>query len=342
MKRFVQKLVTAVVMLCLSTAALAANQAEEKEYKELNFGIISTESTAGLKEGFGPFLAALEKKIGMKINPFFAPDYAGVIEALRFDKVQVAWFGNKSAIEAVDRADGEVFAQTTNPDGTLGYYSLIIVHKDSPYNTIDDVIAAGKDLTFGNGDPNSTSGYLIPSYYLWSKRDIDPKSAFKRTRNSNHEANCIAVATKQVDFATNNTEQMTRLQQSKPELWEQIKIVWKSPMIPSDPLVWRKDLPRDLKSKLASAILSFGRGENADEELKILAGVSGGWGKFLVSDNRQLLPIRELAIAKDINKLKNSDGLNENEKSARIAALSQEQTSLVKHIELTEYWNSTK
>jgi phosphonate transport system substrate-binding protein len=331
----------ALVMLCLASASFGADEAE-KSYDELSFGIIATESTAGLEKGFGPFLEALEKKIGIKIKPYFAPDYAGIIEAMRFDKVQVAWYGNKSAIEAVDRAHGEVFAQTTGANGELGYYSLIIVHKDSPYNSIDDIIADGKKLTFGNGDPNSTSGYLIPTYYIWSKRGINPKTAFKRARNANHEANCMAVASKQVDFSTNNTESMKRFAQSNPDLWKNIKIVWKSPMIPKDPLVWRSDLPRELKSKLLSAILEFGRGENADEELKILANVSGGWGKFLVSDNRQLLPIRELKIAKDINKIQNNNGLNQSAKEARLASLKKEQESLVSHIELTDYWNSTK
>ena len=65
----------------------------------------------------------MEKKTGLKVNAFFAPDYAGIIEAMRFNKVQVAWYGNKSAMEAVDRANGEVFAQMMYADGTHGYYS---------------------------------------------------------------------------------------------------------------------------------------------------------------------------------------------------------------------------
>lgn len=341
MKSASKKIWIGVSMLLLFCFASSAT-AEQQEIKELNFGIIATESTAGLKKGFGPFLKELEKKIGMKVNTYFAPDYAGIIEGMRFNKVHVAWYGNKSAIEAVDRAHGEVFAQTTGDDGGLGYYSLIVVHKDSPYNSIDEIVANGKDLVFGNGDPNSTSGYLIPTYYIWSKKGINPKTAFKRTRNANHEANLMAVATKQVDFATNNTEAMDRFQKSNPDLFKNLKFIWKSPMIPKDPLVWRKDLPRDLKSTIASAILSFGRGENAEEEMKILAGVSGGWGKFLVSDNRQLLPIRELKIAKDINKIKNNNDISESKKDDRLASLEHDQKKLVRHIELTEYWNSVK
>src|SRR3546814_2791869 len=99
--------------------------------EELNFGIISTESTQNLKSSWDPFLADMEKKLGVPVNAFFAPDYAGIIQAMRFDKVDVAWYGNKSAMEAVDRAGGEVFVQTVAADGSPGYWSVLITHKDN-------------------------------------------------------------------------------------------------------------------------------------------------------------------------------------------------------------------
>ena len=103
----------------LAALALVGTAAAE-EMKQLNFGIISTESSAGLAKSFEPMLKELEKAIGIPVKAFFAQDYAGVIEGMRFKKVDIAWFGNKSAMEAVDRADGEVFVQTTKPDGTKG------------------------------------------------------------------------------------------------------------------------------------------------------------------------------------------------------------------------------
>lgn len=101
--------------------------------QDVNFGIISTEATQNLKADWQPLLDDMAKQTGLKIKAFFAPDYAGIIEGMRFNKVQVAWLGNKSAMEAVDRANGEVFAQMVNADGTQGYYSHLIVHKDSPW-----------------------------------------------------------------------------------------------------------------------------------------------------------------------------------------------------------------
>lgn len=125
--------------------------------QDINFGIISTESTQNLKADWQPLIDDMAKQTGLKVKAFFAPDYAGIIEGMRFNKVHVAWLGNKSAMEAVDRANGEVFAQMVNADGAQGYYSHLIVHKDSPHKTLDDVLKNGKSLSFGNGDPNSTS-----------------------------------------------------------------------------------------------------------------------------------------------------------------------------------------
>jgi len=153
-------------MLLGGIAALAMTASvNAEEITEINFGIISTESTAALEESFGPFLQEMEEFMGMPVKAFFAQDYAGVIEGMRFDEVDVAWFGNKSAMEAVDRAGGEIFAQTIKDTGEEGYYSLLITQSDrADINTIEDVLDCSKGLTFGNGDPNSTSGFLVPGY----------------------------------------------------------------------------------------------------------------------------------------------------------------------------------
>ncbi|HOF52571.1 MAG TPA: phosphonate ABC transporter substrate-binding protein, partial [Rhodoferax sp.] len=196
--------------------------------QDLNFGIIATESSQQLKQQWQPLLDELNRQTGMKVNAFFAPDYAGVIEGMRFNKVHFAWFGNKSAMEAVDRANGEVFAKVVNVDGTEGYYSHLIVHRDSPIKTLDDVLKNGKNLNFGNGDPNSTSGFLVPSYYVFAKNGVDAKTHFKLTRSANHETNALAVANKQVDVATNNSETLAKLDKTLPEKIKDIRVIWTS------------------------------------------------------------------------------------------------------------------
>lgn len=127
----------------------------------MNFGIISTESQQNLKPQWTPFLQDMEKKLGVKVNAFFA-GLRGHYPRMRFNKVDIARYGNLSAMEAVDRANGQVFAQTVAADGSPCYWSVLIVNKDSPINNLNDLLAKRKDLTFGNGDPNSTSGFLVP------------------------------------------------------------------------------------------------------------------------------------------------------------------------------------
>jgi len=304
------------VGVSLFAAALTAGAAYAQDKKEINFGIISTESSQNLRQLWDPFLADMSKKTGYEIKAFFAPDYAGIIQGMRFDKVDIAWYGNKSAMEAVDRANGEVIYQTVDKDGKPGYWSLLIAHKDSPINNIEDMIKKAKDLNFGNGDPNSTSGYLVPGYYVFAQNNIDPNKIFKRTVNANHEINALSVANKQVDIATNNTESIDRLQASNPEKAAQIKEIWRSPLIPSDPIVWRKNLPDDVKEKFTEFFNTYG---DKPEELAILNALT--WAKFRPSSNDQLLPIRQLELFKQRNQVAGDGKLSDADKQTQLQKL---------------------
>ena len=289
---------------------------------EINFGVISTEASMNQKKNWEPFVEAMSKATGLKVKAFYATDYAGVIEAMRFNKVHVAWFGNKSGMEAVDRANGEVFAQVVAKDGSTGYYSHVIVRADSPYGKLDDVLKCDKTLNFGIGDPNSTSGFLVPTSYIFAARDIEPKTCFKTVRNASHQANAMAVANKQVDAATNNSEDLQRLEHTAPESRKQIRIVWTSPIIPLDPLVWRKDLDPGVKTKLYSFLLSYGRfgsPEQVAAERTILANLI--WAPFNPSSDRQLIPIRKLEANRDLMKVEADDKLTADEKAAKVAEI---------------------
>jgi len=268
--------------------------------KEISFGIIATDSASAQRERWEPFFKDMEKATGLTVKSFYAPDYAGVIEAMRFNKVQVAWYGNKAAMEAVDRANGEVFAQVGYADGTWGYHALLITHKDSPYKNVDDVIKNGKNINFGIGDPNSTSGFLVPTYYIFAQRNIEPRNTFKTVRNASHGANIQAVLAKQLDVATNNTEDYGRLEATKPELASQIRVIWKSPLIPSDPFVWRKDLDQQTKDKIRKFVLEYAKNNPAEKEvLKNIYNYAG----FRASTDAQLNPIRQLELFKDRQKV---------------------------------------
>jgi len=170
---------------------------------------------------------------------------------------------------------GEVFAQFVDLDGTPGYYSYLITHKDSSIKTLDQVLKNGKEYSFGIGDPSSTSGTLVPSYYVFTLNNLDPKTHFKVMRSSNHEGNFLAVLNKQVDVATSNSEMTEKMKEKSPEKMEQIRILWTSPLIPRDPLVWRKDLPSDVKKKIQDFVTGYGKNEREKENLKNMYRLAG-------------------------------------------------------------------
>lgn len=306
-----------VAAAAISLAATGAAYAEE-----INFGIISTESQIALKPKWEPFLADMEKATGLTVKPFYASDYAGVIEGMRFGKVQMAWFGNKSAMEAVDRASGQIFAQSVSVDGNPGYWSLILAPKDSKLNSIEDLLKCDKSLSFGLGDVNSTSGYLVPMTFVFAANKIDPKNCFKTVTNANHETNAMAVANGQVDAAANNTENLALIEKNHPEAFAKIKVIWKSVLIPSDPIVWRSDLPQAEKDKISNFILTYGtdksKGDVAHEKA-VLAALQ--WAPFKVSDNDQLLPIRVMELTKQIAKIDSDTTLSDADKKAQIEKL---------------------
>jgi len=298
------------VAFCLSVCSSMA--------QDINFGLISTEASVNLREDWQPLIDDMSRQLGVKVTPFFASDYAGIIEAMRFNKVQLAWFGNKAAMEAVDRSNAEVFAQMVNADGSQGYYSHLIVHKDSPFNTLDDVLKNAKSLSFGNGDPNSTSGFLVPGFYVFAQNKVDPRTAFKLSRSANHEANALAVANKQVDVATNNSENLEKIEQRFPEKFKEIKIVWTSPLIPLDPMVMRKDVPEALKTKIKNFFYNYGKNNPREREIVMKISKLSG---FKASTNQQLVPIRQLEYFSQRNKIEADSTVSDTDKKTRIAEI---------------------
>lgn len=306
--------------MALSVAAFA----HASDIKEINFGIIATEKAGALRQMWEPFLTDMSKAIGLKVNGFYATEYAGIIEAQRFNKVQIAWYGNKSAIEAVDRSNSEVFAQFVDLDGTPGYYSYLITHRDSPIKSLDDVLKNGKSYSFGIGDPSSTSGTLVPTYYVFTLNKLDPRTHFRVTRSSNHEGNFLAVLNRQVDLATSNSEMTDKMKEKSPDKLEQIRILWTSPLIPRDPLVWRKDLPEHVKQQVREFVLAYGRDDREKEILKNMYRLAG----FKASTNAQLIPIRQLELFKDRTKIETDERMPVAEKKAKLAEIDAQLASL--------------
>lgn len=285
------------------TAALTLAGCSPKEAAKpaapavVNFSIMSTEGRQTQMDDWGPFLADMEKSIGIPVKPFFGTNYTSLIEAMRFKQTDVGWFTNQSGLEAVRRANGEVFARTVKPNGPDGYQAVIVVRKGSGI-TLDKLLKCDRTLNFGMGDAKSTSGALAPMTYLFAPRGVDPNTCFKTVRSANHEANLFSVAQGLLDAATNNTASMDRMAMMGTEMSKKtlasLDVIWTSPTIPEDPMVRRKDLDPAIKAKIDAFLFSYGTGDGpeAERQRKVLERIQTK--PFKRADNSHLLPVREM------------------------------------------------
>src|SRR5215813_6917941 len=259
--------------------------------KEVTFGLLSTENASEITRRWGPILAQLEKDLGVKVKSVTATDYRGTIEALKFKKAELGHLGPKSYVEASTNnyANVEPIAQLQLANGSLGYRSCLIVHSDSDVFGPEDM--AGK--TFAFNDPNSTSGYLVPSTFFMSEMGIDPKKHFSKVIFSgSHEASILAVANKKVEIASTNLPDLQQLTREGKVPRGGLRVIWVSKLIPNDPIVVRKDLPPSFKQAVQESLITM-RGRNPEVFKEI-----GAWlGGFVRADDAKYQVVREMSEA---------------------------------------------
>ncbi|MGZ9114986.1 MAG: phosphate/phosphite/phosphonate ABC transporter substrate-binding protein, partial [Brevundimonas sp.] len=226
---------------------------------EITFSILSAEGQAASGPMWQPLLDDMSRAIGVPVKPYFGSNYTVLVEAMRGNQTQVAWFSAKPAVEAIDRADAEVIARTVNREGMDSYRSTLIVRAGSGI-TLDQVMACGKRFDFGIGDAQSTSGTLAPMAFLFNPRNIVPAQCFRNVRSANHQSNAFGVASGQLDVATSNTVNTVFLRKQNPQIAAQIQEIWQSPPIPESGILVREDLDPALKEKIRSFFLTYGQG----------------------------------------------------------------------------------
>jgi phosphonate transport system substrate-binding protein len=276
-----------VLLGCLALAAPSVAQ-DPSWPKELTFALLSTENATEITRRWAPIMGQLEHDLKVKVKTTIGTDYRGTIEALKFKKADVGHLGPKSYVEASTNnyANVEPIAQLRLANGSLGYRSCLIVHADSDIFGPEDI--AGK--TFAFNDPNSTSGYLVPSAFFMMELGVEPAKHFSKvTFSGSHEASILAVAAKKVDVASTNLPDLQQLTRENKVGRGALRVIWVSKLIPNDPIVVRKDLPPSLKQAVQESLLSM-RTKNPEVFKEI-----GAWlGGFVKADDAKYQVIREL------------------------------------------------
>ena len=256
--------------------------------KEITFSLLSTEAANEVIRRWEPVLKQLEQDLGVKVKHVSASDYRGSIEALKFKKAEIGHLGPKAYVEASNNnyANVEPIVQIQQANGSLGYRSCLIVHSDSDIFSPEDI--GGK--TFAFNDPNSTSGYLVPSAFFLMEMGIDPKTHFsKLTFSGSHEASIVAVANKKVDVASTNLPDLQQLVREGKVPRTALRVIWVSKLIPLDPVVIRKDLPASLRKAIQESLATM-------KTRSPQAFVEGGafLGGFAKADDSKYQIIRDL------------------------------------------------
>lgn len=251
-------------------------------------------------DGWAAFLAEMGTAAGRRVEPMQGAGAGAVIEALRFRQIDMGWFDAAAAQDAVRRADGQVFARTVSPFAPAGERALLIVRKGADV-TLARILACDRALAFGLGEAGTIAGDLAPSAYLFDPRGIDPAACFRSLRAANAESNLYGVAAGAVDAAFIDATALARFGAratagGRPH--DQVEVIWASPVLPGELLVWRADLEPTVKSAVSQFLLTYGAGQGpaADRQRAILSRI--GAQAFVAADDHALAPLREVAAAR--------------------------------------------
>lgn len=300
-----QLFATTLAATLLSAVTLTGAAADwRSKYKTIKLGAVQVESQGATITRYKPLAAYLKDKLGVDVEIFTASDYAGIVQALAGGHIHLGRMGGAAYAAAYldTKGDIEPLVMNVEPDGGKGYYSVLIVRSDSPYKKLDDL--KGKTLAWA--DPNSTSGFLVPSVAL---RDagIDPSKFFGRTLFAGgHEPGVVGVLKKNFDAAFTWTSPghksgQLRIMMDRNMLnLDDIRIIWKSPIIPNPIWAVPTSIPADMRKDLEKVFLDMAR-DNMD------MAEAAAWGKtsgFITATHDMYATIVKVAEEKRKNRRK--------------------------------------
>lgn len=250
----------------LTTAALAG-PAVAGDIAEFRIGILGGENAQDRLTAHECLKNYTEEALGVPVKLFTPADYDGVIQGLVGGTIDMAWLGASAYAKTflTDPEAVEVALVKTNLDGSYAYHSIGFARKDSGITSLADM----KGKKFGFGDPNSTSGYLIPSVEIpqavgASMKDGDYFGQVVFT--GGHEQTIVAVVNGDVDAGVTwadgqgewedgyNSGALRKAVDSGIVDMNDIVEIWRSKPIPEGPVVLRKALPADVKARMVELV----------------------------------------------------------------------------------------
>ena len=238
---------SSILLAAMGIAAPLAASAEDT----LRVSAIPDESPTELQRKFAPLGAYLEKAIGMKVSFIPVSDYAATVEGLAAKKLDLVWYGGFTFVQARRRTgDANPLVQR---EEDAKFHSKFIVAEGSKAKKLEDL----KGANFAFGSVSSTSGHLMPRYFLL-KSGIDPDKDFAKVAFSGaHDVTAKWVETGKVEAGVLNESVFQKLIDDKKIDSAKVRVLWTTPPYFDYNWTVRGDLDPKLAEKIKKAFLAL-------------------------------------------------------------------------------------
>ena len=253
-RKAVSLLLVAVSVLFLMACSSPAPSAAPTT---LRLSMIPTTDPGKMARDSESLIKYLERQLNAKIDMTVPTNYAAVVEAVANDQVDIAHFGGFTYVQASQRAGATPLVQR---DRDQNFHSYFITQPDSGINSLNDL----KGRTFAFGDVNSTSGRLMPQYYM-KESGVDAEVISKAIFTGAHDATALAVANKKVDAGALDETVYDRMMQEGKLDAGQVKIFYTTPAFVDYVWAARKGLDAGIAKKFTDAFLNL---KSSDPEQK--------------------------------------------------------------------------
>ncbi|USK41039.1 phosphate/phosphite/phosphonate ABC transporter substrate-binding protein [Cytobacillus firmus] len=299
MKKFLMLMTIFSLMLLSACSGNETKNTDEKAKEQsketFTIGVIPVQTEGSMEAAMEKLQSTLSEKLDRKVAVEVYPDYNGVVEAMNYDKIDMAYFGPLTYVVAHEKSGAKAII-TQLIEGEPFYYSYIITHKDNPWNSLEDLLKNSSEADFAFGDINSTSGSLIPSIELKDRGvyKSEDDHSFKSVRfTGSHDATALAVQNKQVDAGAIDSAIYNQLVDSGKVDGDQIKTIWKSEKLFQYPWAVHENTDKETIKALKEAFLAI-----EDPEILDAFGASG----FTEASNEDYESIRQAALKEGLIK----------------------------------------
>ena len=285
-----RKLVMLLVHIMFVLLVAACSTSEEETFI---IGVIPAQTEGEMETAINKLQEILTEKLDQTVEISVYPDYNGVVEAMNYNKINMAFLGPLTYVIAHEKSGAKAIV-TQLIDGEPFYYSYIITHQDNKVNSLEDLLKQSEEVNFAFGDPNSTSGSLIPSIELKDKGvySSEDENQFKSVRfTGSHDATALSIQNKQVDAGAIDSAIFNQLVESGKIDGSQVKVIWESDQLFQYPWAVNKDTDEKTIVQLQAAFLSI-----SDKDILNAFGASG----FTKASNENYKSILDAAIKQGI------------------------------------------